>query len=103
VALNRRGRLAADEDVRAQLLGHDDEMAKWICACGTTIQSSGTIPNPTQWMLMSDQDLEAFTGLVRAEDLYTNMTIAFRCPTCDRLHIFWRGWDEPATVYARES
>jgi hypothetical protein len=30
--------------------------AKWLCACGTTIRSSGTIPNETQWMLMSDQD-----------------------------------------------
>jgi hypothetical protein len=77
-------------------------MATWLCACGTTIRSSGDIPNPIQWMLMSDQDFGAFTGLVRAEDVYTNMTLAFRCPTCDRLYIFWRGMADDPVVYAPE-
>ncbi|MFC5267663.1 hypothetical protein ACFPJ1_36580 [Kribbella qitaiheensis] len=77
-------------------------MAKWLCACGTTIRSSGEIPNPMQWMLMSDQDFDAFSGLVQAEDVYMGMTIAFRCPTCDRLHIFWRGMDDDPVVYAPE-
>ena len=77
-------------------------MAKWLCACGTTIRSSGGIPNPSQWMLISDQDFDAFTGLVQAEDVYTNMTVAFRCPTCDRLHIFWQGMSEDPVVYAPE-
>jgi hypothetical protein len=94
---------AACADVWLFGLGHYGGMAKWVCKCGTTIRSSGTIPNPTQWMLMSDQDLDAFTGLVQAEDIYTNMTTAFRCPTCDRLHIFWQGWDAPATVYAPDA
>jgi hypothetical protein len=77
-------------------------VAKWTCECGTTIRSSGEIPNPTQWMLMSDRDFDAFSGLVQAEDVYRNMTVAFRCPTCDRLHVFWLGSDEPPTVYAPE-
>jgi hypothetical protein len=49
---------------------------------------------------MSDQDFGAFTGLVQAEDVYTNMTLAFRCPTCDRLYIFWRGMADDPVVYA---
>jgi hypothetical protein len=53
-------------------------------------------------MLTSDQDFDAFTGLVHAEDVYTSATIAFRCPQCDRLHVFWRGFQEEATVYAPE-
>jgi hypothetical protein len=77
-------------------------MAKWLCACGETIRSSGDIPNESQWLLMSDQEFEAITGLVQAEDVYTNMTVAFRCPTCDRLHIFWHGLDSDPVVYAPE-
>jgi hypothetical protein len=77
-------------------------VAKWVCACGGAIQSSGPIPHPYQWLLTSDQDFEAFTDLVRAEDLYSNATVAFRCPQCDRLHVFWRGMDGDATVYAPE-
>lgn len=53
-------------------------------------------------MLTSDQDFDAFTGLVHAEDLYTNATVAFRCPQCDRLHVFWQGVEGDPTVYAPE-
>lgn len=77
-------------------------MARWVCSCGEAIQSSGPIPHPYQWMLMSDQDFDAFTGLVQAEDVYSNATVAFRCPHCDRLHVFWQGIEADATVYAPE-
>jgi hypothetical protein len=93
---------AAGQSVHAGGLGHDRGMAKWLCACGVTIQSSGTIPNESQWLLMSDQEFEAFTGLVQAEDVYTNMTVAFKCPTCGRLHIFWQGLENDPVVYAPE-
>jgi hypothetical protein len=60
------------------------------------------IPHPYQWMLTSDQDFDAFTGLVQTEDVYNNATIAFRCPQCDRLHVYWRGIEGDATAYAPE-
>jgi hypothetical protein len=50
-------------------------------------------------MLTSDQDFEAFTGQVLAEDIYLNATIAFPCPGCGRLHIYWHGFDQEPTVY----
>ena len=78
-------------------------VAKWKCPCGETIQSSGPIPHPYQWMMTSDQDFEAFTGLVDAEHIYRNATVAFRCPQCDRLHVFWRGFEGDTTVYAPET
>ena len=77
-------------------------VAKWICACGTELRDSGDIPHPYQWMLTSDQDFEAFTGLVQAEDVYINATVGFRCPSCGRLHVFWQGFDVKPTVYAPE-
>ena len=64
-------------------------MAKWLCACGETLQSSGEMPNNSEWLLISDRDFDAFTGLVQAEDVYAAMQHAFRCPNCDRLHVHW--------------
>ena len=53
-------------------------------------------------MLTSDHDFDAFSGLVQAEDIYNNARVAFRCPKCDRLHVFWMGLSGDATVYAPE-
>jgi len=78
-------------------------VAKWLCACGDVIQSSGSIPNSQEWLLVSDQDMDAFTGLVRSEDVYAAMSHAFRCGSCDRLHVFWAGIDQEPAVYVREA
>jgi hypothetical protein len=77
-------------------------MAKWLCACGSQIQSSGPIPNPTEWLLVSDSDFDTFAGTVDAEKVYAAMSHAFRCPACGRLHIFWRGFDNEPTIYRAE-
>jgi hypothetical protein len=82
--------------------GMISDMAKWVCRCGEQLTSSGGIPHPYQWMLTSDQDFESFSGTVEAEDIYRNATQAFRCPSCGRLHIFWRGWDGEPSVYVLE-
>ena len=78
-------------------------MAKWLCACGTMIQSSGPIPNPAEYLLVSDPDFAGFTGLVEAEDVYMAMSHVSRCASCGRLHVFWSGLGEHPTVYAPES
>jgi hypothetical protein len=78
------------------------DMAKWMCTCGETMQSSGPIPNPAEWLLVSDTDFDAFTGLVQADDVYANLTHSFRCPTCDRMHVFWIGFDNEPIVFAPE-
>lgn len=77
-------------------------MAKWLCACGAQIQSSGPIPNPAEWLLISDLDFDAFTGTVAAEDVYASMSHAFRCGECGRLHVFWAGLDADPTIYRAE-
>ena len=78
-------------------------MARWLCACGETLHSSGEMPNPTEWLLVSDRDFEAFTGLVQAEDVYTAMQHAFRCPKCGRLHVHWAGMAGDPVVYVPEN
>jgi hypothetical protein len=65
--------------VKCVALGKDHGMAKRLCRCGARVQSSGPIPNPAEWLLLSDTDFEAFTGPANAEDVYEAMTHAFRC------------------------
>lgn len=77
-------------------------MAKWLCPCGATVQSSGEIPNPSEWLLISDADFDAFSGTIEAEDVYQEMAHAFRCAACDRLHVFWSGLEREPAVYAVE-
>jgi hypothetical protein len=78
-------------------------MARFRCVCGEQIVTSGSIPNPIQWQCLSDQDFDAFSGLVEAEDIYKLSTIMFRCPASDHLWLFWRGIDQPPSLYAPQS
>ena len=75
-------------------------MAEWLCLCGQVIRSSGAIPNPDEWHLLSDVDFERFEGQINAEDVYMATTIAYRCPASDHLWIFWDGLDGDPSVYA---
>jgi hypothetical protein len=74
-------------------------MAKFRCVCGYVLSTSGSIPNPDEWNLLSATDFEAFNGLVNAEDLYMATTLVYRCPQSDHLWIYWKGLDEPPSLY----
>jgi hypothetical protein len=83
-------------------------MAKWLCPCGNQIRSSGAIPNPQEWHLLSDADLsELFEDRVQdvsPEDVERRSRYAYRCDQCGRLHVFWDGLGEwPPTIYSPES
>jgi len=75
-------------------------VARFRCACGETIATSGSIPNPGEWHLLSDTDFDAFEGLVQAEDVYQATTVMYRCPSCGYLWIYWDGLDQPPSLYA---
>ena len=84
-------------------------MAKWLCRCGNTIRSSGSIPNPQEWRLIADADLEDVAGAASIRDddqirMFDELTrLAYRCESCGRLHVFWdaeQSW--PPSVYALE-
>ncbi|ROO59300.1 hypothetical protein EDC02_1096 [Micromonospora sp. Llam0] len=78
-------------------------MAKFLCICGTIIQTSGPIPNELEWKIISDLEFDRFEGLVDAEEVYVASRPVFKCHTCGRLWIFWRGVDEPPQCYKPES
>ena len=75
-------------------------MAKLVCVCGHVISTSGLIPNPDEWRCISDVDFDVFTGQVNAEDIYLQSTIMYRCPVSQHLWIYWKGFDQPPTLYA---
>lgn len=77
-------------------------MAKYWCICGKLIRTSGEIPNPVEWKLISDVKFDEFSGLVDAEDVYQAAVSLFRCGTCDRLWVYWDGFDRPPTCYTPE-
>ncbi|GAA3126883.1 hypothetical protein [Streptosporangium carneum] len=77
-------------------------MGKFNCACGNLMRTSGLIPNPIEWKIISDVDFDCFNGLVDAEDVYSVGRSAFRCEGCGRLWIYWDGFDRPPRCYVPE-
>lgn len=77
-------------------------MAKFLCHCGEILQTSGPIPNPIEWKVISDEKFDDFEGMTDAEDIYLAGRSMFRCPRCDRLWVFWDGFDQPPRSYAPE-
>jgi hypothetical protein len=78
-------------------------MARFRCVCGEVIVTSGQIPNPVEWHCLSDQDFEAYSGVVQAEDIYSQSTLMYRCPSSDHLWFFWKGIEHPPVLYAPQA
>lgn len=78
-------------------------MTKWLCPCGNQIRSSGAIPNPQEWHLLSDTDLDELPEQITFEGILGKSQYVYRCDQCDRLHVFWNGIDEwPPNIYMPE-
>ncbi|MCO5973360.1 hypothetical protein [Actinoallomurus soli] len=78
-------------------------MSKIRCVCKTILSTSGEIPNPIEWKVMSDSKFDEFSGSVDAEEIYRSCGSIFRCPTCGRLWVFWNDLGEDPQLYAPES
>jgi len=73
-----------------------------LCTCGERL-SYGEIPSPNEWHLISDVDFDNFSGQVNAEEVYMATKGALRCPKCDRIWIFWDGFQRAPTEYTPAS
>jgi hypothetical protein len=73
-------------------------LAKILCPCGETIRTSGPIPNPIEWLLVSDKAFDTL-GPIDRQELHRQMVSLFRCPVSDHLFVFWGGLDSPGTTY----
>ncbi len=77
-------------------------MPKIKCKCDHVI-GLGEIPSPDQWMMISDVEYDAFQNPMDPEVLYSKMNIVVKCKVCQRLHVFWDGFDKPQVIYQKET
>ncbi|MCP3659277.1 MAG: hypothetical protein GY830_02745 [Bacteroidetes bacterium] len=60
------------------------------------------IPNPNEWLLISDVEYDNFSGQIDSEKLYMKMKTMLVCQKCKRLLIFWSDKIREATSYKLE-
>jgi hypothetical protein len=77
-------------------------MPRIECNCGNPL-CYGDIPNPIEWLLIADTAYDQFNGSVDAEKLYSMFTHMLVCSSCERLWVFWNGFNAPPTEYIRGS
>lgn len=73
-------------------------MPKIKCLCGNIISLS-QIPSPNQFLMISDEKLDGFKDNIDTEQLYLAMDIVVHCVTCERLHVYYNGFNKPAIIY----
>lgn len=71
------------------------------CKCGEKL-GYGAIPNPIEWLIISDSTYDTYAGKIDSEKLYQEMKNILKCPMCSRLWIFWDGFDAPPVSYKLE-
>ena len=71
------------------------------CKCGTKL-GYGEIPNPIEWLTISDEAFDSFEGEVDSEVIYREMKNILKCPICGRLWFFWNGFGNEPTSYVPE-
>lgn len=72
-----------------------------ICKCGKKL-SYGEIPNPIEWLIISDVEYDGYQGMIDSEGLYQKMKSMIKCNQCGRMWIFWHGFDKDPTCYILE-
>lgn len=74
-------------------------MGKFRCVCGYVIQTSGPIPNPNEWLMISSEDFDRESEGGTFDSLYERTVYSYLCPQSGHLWIFWRGLGERAECY----
>jgi hypothetical protein len=73
-------------------------MAKFNCRCGEIIRMSGDLPNPIEWRLLPESAFYDDEGRL-LEDAYMGSPPLYRCDQCERVFIFWSGFEGPGHIY----
>jgi hypothetical protein len=68
------------------------------CRCGEVLRY-GEIPSPIEWKIISDVQMDDFSGMVDAEEVYGAMKSLLVCPQCGRLWVYWNGFGADPTEY----
>ena len=80
---------------------------KVLCRCGEFFQTSGPIPNPHEWKVLSDELFtelfESFEEGVEVGTVYLAGASMFECSFCGRLWVYWDGMEHAPTSYRLET
>lgn len=57
------------------------------------------IPNPNEYLFISDVDYDSYAGKVDSEELYKQMKSMLVCDQCRRIWIFWNGFKNDPEAY----
>jgi len=68
-------------------------MPKLLCTCGKTL-NYGEIPCDDEFLFISDNEFDKYSGMVDSENIFMNMKSFLKCPECNRLFFFWNGFNE---------
>jgi hypothetical protein len=75
-------------------------MAKYECPfCGRFAHTSGAIPNPNEWLLMSAETHNRLPSSISSDDLYSQTMKLYKCVSCSGIAIFWNGLGADPTWY----
>lgn len=77
-------------------------MSKLRCDCDEILSISGPMPNPIEFKILADTQVDSFEETVETLRIYMESTIGLKCPRCGRLWIFWNGLDNRASCYVPE-
>jgi hypothetical protein len=81
---------------------YNHSVSKLRCDCGEVLSISGPIPNPIEFKLLSDTQLDSFDETVDTHRIYMESTIGLKCQWCGRLGIFLSGVENRASCYKPE-
>jgi len=76
-------------------------MPKIRCKCDNFISYS-QIPNPNDYLIISDVAFDKYDEQIDWEKLYTEMKSVLRCDLWGRLWIFWNGFENAPSSYYPE-
>ena len=77
-------------------------MPKMLCTCGETL-FYGSIPCEIEYKFISDVQYDSVQEMVDAEDLYLKMQSFLKCSHCNRIWIFWRGFQMSPSEYVLQN
>ncbi|OTG92836.1 hypothetical protein [Acinetobacter sp. ANC 3832] len=69
-----------------------------LCKCGNRL-NIGEIPNPIEWLMISDIEYDEFQGEIDSEKLYMKFKSLIICQNCKRLICFWDGFNQNPIFY----
>lgn len=63
------------------------------------MRTSGEIPNPQEWLIVSDEEYNALGEFASLEDVYSAFKLLFLCDVYHRIYFYKDGFDKEAIVY----